>query len=58
METAECLVSLACVLLLSGCVSLQVAGQVQAGRQALLMNNPTQTHSMHFGIRLGRFSQK
>ena len=42
METAECLVSLACVLLLSGCASFQVAGQVQAGRQALLMNNPTQ----------------
>jgi tetratricopeptide (TPR) repeat protein len=42
VETAECLVSLACVLLLSGCASFQVAGQVQAGRQALLMNNPTQ----------------
>jgi hypothetical protein len=42
METAECLVSPACVLLLSGCASFQVAGQVQAGRQALLMNNPTQ----------------
>ena|SRR6266850_5420902 len=42
METAECLVSLACVLLLSGCASFQIAGQVQAGRQALLMNNPTQ----------------
>src|SRR5258705_10803592 len=42
METAECLGSLACMLLLSGCVSLQVAGQVEAGRQALLMNNPTE----------------
>ena len=42
METAECLVSLACLLLLSGCASFQIAGQVQAGRQALLMNNPTQ----------------
>lgn len=42
METAECWVSLAYVLLLSGCASFQVAGQVQAGRQALLMNNPTQ----------------
>jgi tetratricopeptide (TPR) repeat protein len=42
VETAECLVSLACVLLLSGCASFQIAGQVQAGRQALLMNNPTQ----------------
>jgi tetratricopeptide (TPR) repeat protein len=42
METTECLISLACALLLSGCVSLQVAGQVQAGREALLRNNPTQ----------------
>ena len=42
METAECLISLAFALLLSGCVSLQVAGQVQAGREALLRNNPTQ----------------
>jgi len=42
METAECLISLACILLLSGCASLQVAGQVQRGREALLRNNPAQ----------------
>jgi tetratricopeptide (TPR) repeat protein len=33
---------LAFIFLLSGCASFQVAGQVQSGRRALLINNPEQ----------------
>lgn len=34
--------SLALILMLSGCASYQVAGEVQSGRRALLINNPEQ----------------
>jgi hypothetical protein len=34
------LISFALVLLVSGCVAYRVAGQVQSGRQALMINNP------------------
>jgi tetratricopeptide (TPR) repeat protein len=42
MDKTKCLVRLALVFLLSGCASFQVAGQVQSGRRALLINNPEQ----------------
>ena len=42
MEATEFLASFALVLLLSGCASFQVGSQFQAGRQALLRNNPEQ----------------
>jgi tetratricopeptide (TPR) repeat protein len=36
------LLSIAALFLLSGCASFQVAGEVQSGRQALLINRPEQ----------------
>jgi tetratricopeptide (TPR) repeat protein len=40
MTRTEWLAGLSIICLLSGCASFRVAGQVQAGRQALLANDP------------------